>query len=315
MHGPTEARTLPSGRRTREAVSVVGDWNYWSGDADPLHLRDDGTGIWQGFVAEAARGQAYKYRIRSRHGGYVVDKADPFAFYAEAPPATGSRIWTLEHEWSDGDWMSSRGAKNALDAPMSVYEVHPGSWRRKDGHFLDYRELAHQLAELRDRDGLHACRTDARHRASVLWLLGLPDHRLFRADLALRHAAGLHVFRRSPAPARHRRAAGLGALALPDRRARPRLFRRHPPLRACRSAPGLPSGMEFQHLQLRPQRSPQLPDLVRRCSGSTSTTSMACASMLSPRCSTSTTRASTASGFPTAMAAARTSTPSSSCRR
>ncbi|MBU1441901.1 MAG: 1,4-alpha-glucan branching protein GlgB [Gammaproteobacteria bacterium] len=129
-----------------EAVSVVGDWNYWSGEADPLQPADDGTGIWTGSVANAEKGQAYKYRIRSRHAGYVVDKADPFAFYSEPPPATGSRIWELDHTWTDDDWMSTRAAANALDAPMSIYEVHPGSWRRKDGQFLDYRELAHQLA-------------------------------------------------------------------------------------------------------------------------------------------------------------------------
>jgi 1,4-alpha-glucan branching enzyme len=130
-----------------ESVSVVGDWNYWTGNVDRLDLRDDGSGIWQGFVENAVRGQGYKYRIQSSHGNYVVDKADPFAFYAEPPPATASRVWSLEHDWKDDQWMSSRGPKNALDAPMSIYEIHLGSWRRKDGHFLDYRELAHALAD------------------------------------------------------------------------------------------------------------------------------------------------------------------------
>ena len=130
-----------------ESVSVVGDWNYWSADADRLEVSDDGTGIWRGYAGNAARGQSYKFRIQSRHANYVVDKADPFAFYAEAPPATASRIWSLEHDWKDDQWMASRGPKNALDAPMSVYEVHLGSWRRKDGQFLDYRELAHALAD------------------------------------------------------------------------------------------------------------------------------------------------------------------------
>ena len=76
----------------------------------------------------------------------MVDKADPFAICAESPPATASRIWSLEHPWGDAQWMAERGARNALDAPMSVYEVHLGSWRRKDGEFLGYRELGHQLA-------------------------------------------------------------------------------------------------------------------------------------------------------------------------
>jgi len=128
------------------SVSVIGDWNYWSGDADRLALRDDGSGIWQGFARQAQHGQGYKYRITSRHAGYVVDKADPFAIYAEAPPATASRIWSLEHDWHDPQWMATRGPKNALDAPMSVYEVHLGSWRRKEGEFYGYRELAPVLA-------------------------------------------------------------------------------------------------------------------------------------------------------------------------
>jgi len=71
----------------------------------------------------------------------------------ELPPATASRIWTLDYEWSDAEWMRTRARRNALDAPMSIYELHPGSWRRKDGYFLNYRELAHALAELRARAG------------------------------------------------------------------------------------------------------------------------------------------------------------------
>ncbi|CAN5917367.1 1,4-alpha-glucan branching protein GlgB [soil metagenome] len=130
-----------------ESVSVIGDWNYWAGDADPLRLRDDGTGIWEGSVADAEPGQTYKYRIRSRVDGYVVDKADPVAFYAEHAPATASRIWSMDYEWKDNAWMVSRGVRNALDAPMSTYELHLGSWRRDDGQFLGYREIAHQLAE------------------------------------------------------------------------------------------------------------------------------------------------------------------------
>ncbi|MDH6594973.1 1,4-alpha-glucan branching enzyme [Variovorax sp. TBS-050B] len=129
-----------------ESVSVVGDWNYWSGDADPLTPEPGGTGIWVGHVPQAAPGQAYKYRIRSRFGGYVVDKADPFAFCAELPPATGSRICDLAYRWNDAEWMATRAARNALDAPMSVYEVHLGSWRRREGQFMGYREIAHELA-------------------------------------------------------------------------------------------------------------------------------------------------------------------------
>jgi 1,4-alpha-glucan branching enzyme len=130
-----------------ESVSVVGEWNHWSGDADPLSPDPGGTGVWHGHVPHAAVGQTYKYRIRSRVGGYVVDKADPCAFGSELAPATGSRICDLSYQWNDVEWMATRAAHNALDAPMSVYEVHLGSWRRRDGQFLGYREMAHELAD------------------------------------------------------------------------------------------------------------------------------------------------------------------------
>ncbi len=130
-----------------QAVSVIGDWNGWDDNTLRMTARTDGSGIWEGFAPDARRGQVYKYRIFSQHGGYVVDKADPFAFYAEEAPATGSRVWSLENEWHDDEWMATRGPKNALDGPMSVYEVHPGSWQRQDGEMLGWRELASRLAD------------------------------------------------------------------------------------------------------------------------------------------------------------------------
>jgi 1,4-alpha-glucan branching enzyme len=128
-------------------VAVVGDWNGWNSEANPLAPRADGSGIWEGVAPGAQRGQAYKYRINSRVGGYSVEKADPFSLYCEQPPATASRIWTLDYTWNDDAWMKSRASRNGLDAPMSTYELHVGSWRRKDGNFLNYRELAHQLGD------------------------------------------------------------------------------------------------------------------------------------------------------------------------
>ena len=129
------------------AVSVVGDWNGWRPGEDILAVRADGSGIWEGAVAAVQRGQAYKYRITSRVDGFVVEKADPYAVCCELPPATASRVWSLEYEWRDAAWMAARGRSNGLDAPMSIYELHAGSWRRKDGQFLNYRELAHELAD------------------------------------------------------------------------------------------------------------------------------------------------------------------------
>jgi 1,4-alpha-glucan branching enzyme len=128
------------------AVSVIGDWNGW-GAGDSLAVREDGSGIWEGVAAAAQPGQAYKYRITSRVDNYVMEKADPLGFFCEGPPATASRVWSLEREWNDGEWMRSRAARNGLAAPMAIYEMHIGSWRRKNGNFLSYRELAEQLCE------------------------------------------------------------------------------------------------------------------------------------------------------------------------
>jgi 1,4-alpha-glucan branching enzyme len=128
------------------AVSVIGDWNGWRAGVDALRPRGDHSGIWEGSVRGVERGQAYKFRIESHAGGHVAEKADPFAVASELPPATGSRAWTLEYDWGDAEWMRTRGPKNALDAPMAVYEVHAGSWKRKHGAFLGYRALAHELA-------------------------------------------------------------------------------------------------------------------------------------------------------------------------
>ena len=128
-------------------VSVIGDWNGWGNHEDALGPRWDGSGIWEGVVPSAQRGQAYKYRITSQLNDFRTDKADPLGFYSELPPATGSRIWSLEWEWNDAGWMASRAARNALDAPLAIYELHLGSWRRKAGHLPNYRDVAHELAD------------------------------------------------------------------------------------------------------------------------------------------------------------------------
>lgn len=128
------------------AVSVIGDFNGWDAAAHPLAPRRDGSGVWEGFVGGVAEGACYKFRITPAAGG-DIEKADPFALCTESPPATASRAWSLAYEWGDAEWMATRGRKNALDAPMAIYEVHAGSWKRKDGRFLGYRELAHALAD------------------------------------------------------------------------------------------------------------------------------------------------------------------------
>ncbi|HVV50002.1 MAG TPA: 1,4-alpha-glucan branching protein GlgB [Polyangia bacterium] len=138
-----------------ETVDVVGDWNGWRVGAAPLRALGS-TGVWQAFVPEAGEGQRYKFHIRSRHGGYTVDKADPFAFATERPPGTASRVATLDYPWGDQDWMATRRSRNALDAPISAYEVHLGSWMRdpaRPDRPLDFRALAPRLVEHLQRTG------------------------------------------------------------------------------------------------------------------------------------------------------------------
>lgn len=128
-----------------EAVSVVGDFNGWQPGRHPLRPRAS-SGIWEGFVPKVGPGELYKFYIVSKYGwqGY---KADPFAFFSEPPPGTASRIWSLRYRWGDRDWMKSRAERDSRFAPISIYEVHLGSWRRgPHGHFLSYREVAPLLA-------------------------------------------------------------------------------------------------------------------------------------------------------------------------
>ncbi len=132
-----------------EQVWVTGDFNGWSKSSHPLRQRSQ-SGLWEGFIPGLVAGSLYKYHVASKYGAYRVDKADPFAFFLEGPPRTASIIWDLDYAWEDGDWMANRYRKNALDGPMSVYEMHLGSWRRvpeEGNRALTYRELAPLLAE------------------------------------------------------------------------------------------------------------------------------------------------------------------------
>ena len=141
-----------------ERVSVVGDFNGWDPGADPLEPLDE-SGIHAGFVPDLGRGTIYKYHVASRHRGYRVNKADPVGFHHETPPATGSRVWDLEFEWSDAGWMASRGERQGHGTPMSIYELHLGSWMRHPGdgrRVHSYEELAELLpGYVRDRGFTH----------------------------------------------------------------------------------------------------------------------------------------------------------------
>jgi 1,4-alpha-glucan branching enzyme len=138
------------------SVAVVGDFNGWDPRKHPMKQPGDSSGIWYARVPEAKQGSLYKFHIVSKHAGYRVDKADPYAFRAETPPKTGSMVWNLDYQWNDAEWMRTRHQRNALDAPHAVYEVHLGSWIRSPdnpGEPLGFRDIATRLAEYGKRMG------------------------------------------------------------------------------------------------------------------------------------------------------------------
>ena len=131
-----------------ERVSVVGDFNQWDGRRNMMRSRGEG-GVWEIFIPGLRPGDLYKYEIRNRDTGAILVKTDPYGSWFEQRPGTAARIPApAEHSWNDEGWMNSRGEAGWLNRPMSIYEVHLGSWRRReDGQFLDYRSLAHQLVD------------------------------------------------------------------------------------------------------------------------------------------------------------------------
>ena len=130
-----------------ERVTVVGDFNSWDNTATPLKPQGS-SGIWTGFVPGIGHGTVYKYHIASKFNGYAVDKADPFAFHSEIPPKTASVVWDTAYQWGDAEWMEHRYRANGLRSPISIYELHLGSWMRDaDGNYLSYRDVAPKLAD------------------------------------------------------------------------------------------------------------------------------------------------------------------------
>jgi len=129
------------------SVSVVGDFNHWDGRRHPLKLHATG-GVWEIFIPGLAAGEKYKFRVRGQHGE-IGDRSDPNGFAAELPPCTASIVTDLtQFQWHDQEWLDRRAHSNQLEKPISIYEVHLGSWRRganRHHGWLNYRELAHQL--------------------------------------------------------------------------------------------------------------------------------------------------------------------------
>ena len=141
-----------------QAISVIGDFNDWDRGVALMHLRHNDLGVWECFIPDVQVGALYKYAIYSRHNNYAVDKTDPYGFAAELRPQTASIVTNIhQHTWQDSAWMLQREKRQEVSAPVSIYEVHLGSWRHvperhqegatEEDSYMTYRELAIALAE------------------------------------------------------------------------------------------------------------------------------------------------------------------------
>jgi len=143
LEGTLFAVWAPNARK----VSVIGDFNGWNRQTHPMTVRLDGSGIWECFIPGVGQGTVYKYHITSRHHGKHLEKGDPFAFAWEVPPRSASVVWKLDNAWNDAPWLAARPERCTLDAPMSIYELHLGSWKRHPDTWdsFSYREMAQAL--------------------------------------------------------------------------------------------------------------------------------------------------------------------------
>lgn len=145
-HQDTEGTYFAVWAPNAKYVSVVGNFNAWNRQGHPMNVRWDGSGIWEVFIPGLGHAEYFKYYIEGSNG-YSVEKGDPYAFHWETPPQTASVVWDCSYSWSDSEWMQSRQRDSVMKKPVSVYEMHIGSWRKngEDGSFLTYREVAEQL--------------------------------------------------------------------------------------------------------------------------------------------------------------------------
>jgi 1,4-alpha-glucan branching enzyme len=137
-------------------ISVIGDFNEWNRSTHQMHIRHQDLGVWECFIPGLKAGSLYKFAIYSRYNNYTADKSDPYAFASELRPNTASIVTDIkQHQWKDEAWMQAREQRQWLNAPVSIYEVHLGSWKHKperhiegaveEDRFLTYRELAEDL--------------------------------------------------------------------------------------------------------------------------------------------------------------------------
>lgn len=137
-------------------VEVIGDFNAWDGRAYPLFFRYDESGIWEGFIPDVKLGALYKFRIYSELDNVIRDKADPFARCTQMMPATASIVWQSGFAWSDSNWLMAREKWKALEQPVSIYEIHLGSWKKNGLDSLSYKACATELVNyVRDMGFTH----------------------------------------------------------------------------------------------------------------------------------------------------------------
>jgi 1,4-alpha-glucan branching enzyme len=183
----------PNARR----VSVVGNFNGWNSESNPMQVRWDDSGIWELFIPGIYSGECYKYTVES-HNGHRVEKGDPYAFYWETPPLTASITCDLTYTWADKTWFDKRANTEIFNKPLSIYEVHTGSWKRvvNDGEsrFMTYRELASELPFYCNKLGFTHVELMPvmEHPFYGSWGYQLTGY--FCALLPLWYAAGFHVF-------------------------------------------------------------------------------------------------------------------------
>ncbi len=188
-------------------VSVIGDFNRWDARVHPMTVR--GSGFWEVFVPGVEQGAIYRYDIRSRNLGYRVQKSDPYGFFSEQRPKNASIVWNIgRYTWHDEAWMQARSEQNLLQAPVSIYEVHLGSWRRSaEGEWMNYRELAHWLAEYAQQMGYTHVELlpVAEHPLDISWgyqvtgyyaptsRYGTPDDFKYMVDFLHQHNIGVFL--------------------------------------------------------------------------------------------------------------------------
>ena len=250
-----------SGRRTRPAVSVVGDWNFWSEGADALRPVGS-SGIWEGVAENATEGQRYKLAVTGADG-ITRMKADPYAAYAEVPPENASIVYRSRFAWSDEAWLERRRAADPLTQPFSVYEVHAGSWRQG----LSWRELAAELVPYVAELGFTHVELMPimQHPYAPSW--GYQVSGYFAPQSTFGTPGRLPRARRRVPRRGDRRAARLGAGALPARRVGARAVRRHRALRARRPPPRRASRLGHADLQPLAPRGAELPARERALLG------------------------------------------------